>query len=520
MVAPVDVFVYFIHPESLANLRELFESRSNSGSGRVLISLVQGEVNTAVATARSEVGEAPLGVVTSSESDALQAIVAGADEAMTPASSNVEDIILFLDRLRVRAGIRRESESHDRDFAQAEKLAALGTLVAGVAHELNNPLSTITLGLDVFRSMLLPDLEEIWRFRGIVAQNDALSSDEARELLNTLQSNMPDVRGLLSDLSLATDSVSQLVQDLRVFSRSNMEEEPTFFSPAAVIEQSIRLVRREFGPSTIVEQDYEGVLPELYLPRNRLAQVLTNLLVNAAHAIREVKREVHQIRVGARIDDQHIAISVTDTGPGIPEETLERIFDPFFTTKREGQGTGLGLSISRSIVQHMGGDLAVSSVYGDGATFICFLPLPTQAQVRGSSRLRRPMLSALDRGGIDSVLLIDDDDRVLRATSRALRGKYKVLIARDGQEACELLASGSHADAIVMELDLPEMDGLQFYAWLTEHHPELTNKVVVATAAQEREKFRDFLRDCTLVVLHKPLSTEALFNAVSAALQD
>ena len=286
-----------------------------------------------------------------------------------------------------------------------------------------------------------------------------------------------------------------------------------------MVEQSIRLVRREFGYGTIIEQDYEGILPTLCLPRNRLAQVLTNLFVNAAHAIREIERDVHQIRVGARVDEQHIAISITDTGPGIPEQDLERIFDPFFTTKREGEGTGLGLSISRSIVQQMGGDLAAMSVYGDGATFVCFLPLPKPGQLARGSRLRRPVLTPLLPGAIKSVLLIDDDDRVLRATSRALRDNYKVVVARDGQEACELLSSGSHADAIVMELELPEMDGPEFYRWLTAHHPELTNRIVVATAAQEREKYRDFLKDSSLVILHKPMGTEALLEAVANALQ-
>src|SRR5690606_7873214 len=148
-----------------------------------------------------------------------------------------------------------------------------------------------------------------------------------------------------------------------------------------VIEPDARIGRRQFGPKTIVEQDYEDGLPELYLPRNRLAQVLTNLLVNAAHATSEMKRDFHQVKASARVDEEHLAISVSDTGPGIPERALEQIFDPFYTTKGEGRGTGLGLSISRSILQHLGGDLVVSSIFGEGATFLCFLPLPTPAQL-------------------------------------------------------------------------------------------------------------------------------------------
>jgi CheY-like chemotaxis protein len=217
------------------------------------------------------------------------------------------------------------------------------------------------------------------------------------------------------------------------------------------------------------------------------------------------------------MDEANIAISISDTGPGIPEDALERIFDPFFTTKRESQGTGLGLSISRTIIQQMGGDLVVSSVYGDGATFSCFLPLPTNDQVHGEVRFRRRVLAPAIRG-IKSVLLVDDDDRVLRTMSRALREKYKVMIARDGQEACDLLLSGSHADAIVMELDLPEMDGPRFFDWLREHLPELTRRIVVATGAQESDRYREFLEDSTLTLLPKPMGTEALLEAVAEVL--
>ena len=518
MVAPVDVYVCFCTLETYERFHEQIEKRASVGAGYVTTFLAQGEISAIVEAARVEWGGVPLGIVTANEGDALEAIRAGADEAHALPQDQPSAITVFLDRTRVRAAQRRERERQTEDFVQAEKLTALGTLVAGVGHELNNPLSTITLGFDVLREVLVPDLNAIWEVRDRVKEDGTLSPQDSAKLLKKLSSRMMDVRGLLTDLSTSTEAVSQLVQDLRVFSRHNISEHPALFQPRVVIDQAIRLVRREFGPNTVIEQDYADTLPELLLQRNRLAQVITNLLVNAAHAIRGVHRETHTVRISARVDDEHLALSISDTGPGIPEEALERIFDPFFTTKREGEGTGLGLSISRSIIIQMGGDLAVTSVLGEGATFICFLPLPTERDVERSKQTKPRLPQRPQPSSKRSVLIIDDDERVLRATSRSLRDSYKVLIARDGQEATDLLMSGSHADAIVMELDLPETDGPTFYQWLLSNRPDLAKTVVVATAAQEQTRFLEFLKKTNLTALHKPIGKDELFASLEAVL--
>jgi signal transduction histidine kinase len=519
MVAPVDVYVYFNSSELLSKHRAVLERRSSAGGGAVSIALEHGEMAAVVEAARAQIGSAPLGIVASTEAQALEAIRAGADQAQVLHSDSEQDITLFLDHTRVRASTRREGERFVNDLAQAEKLTALGTLVAGVGHELNNPLSTITLGFDVLRLNLLPDLNRTLKTHERLNTGEGLSSEEISELLSSLSGSIAEMDELLDDLATSTASVSQLVRDLRVFSRNNVAETPTLFQPEQVIEQAIRLVRREFGPNTVLEQDYEDSLPPLLLERNRLAQVVTNLLVNAAHAMNEVARKGHRVRIRARVDEQHLAISIEDTGPGIPEHALERIFDPFFTTKREGQGTGLGLSISRSIIMQMGGDMAVSSTYGEGATFLLFLPLPSPDEIQ-SATTKRSLLPPLgESANRPSVMIVDDDEGVIRATSRSLREEFTVIVARDGVEATELLSSGSRADAIVLELDLPEMDGRELYGWIRERFPELARKVIVATAAQERKKFREFLSEHKLPVLHKPLSREGLLTTLRTVIQ-
>lgn len=520
MVAPVDTFVYFACPERFEHLQEMFEQRSGRGGARVVTALVLDEITAVVDAARLQIAGEPLGIIAKSESDALDALMAGADEASALDDADEAAITQFLDRVRVRAGVRREGEQRTQDFVQAEKLTALGTLVAGVAHEVNNPLSTITLGFDVLRAGSLADLQVIWGLRQRFVDKGSLEVGDAERVLMGLRANAIDAGGLIDDIGSATQSVTALVQDLRIFSRSDNTDRATAFHPRAVIEQALRLVKREFGSKTVIEQDYDEDLPQLCLPRNRLTQVITNLLVNAAHATQAIERPLHRVRVSARLDDQHLALSIADSGPGIPGDVLERIFDPFFTTKREGQGTGLGLSISRSIVQHMGGDLVASSVDGEGATFVCFLPLPTEDILESTKRYREPLpASSSSSSRRYSVLLVDDDAAVLRTMARILRDDYKVLVARDGQEACELLSSGSRADMVVMELDLPELDGPDFYAWLKARHPQLSTRVIVSTAAQDRERFRRFIETHEFTVLHKPLNKDALLSALRALAQ-
>jgi two-component system NtrC family sensor kinase len=512
MVAPLDTFIYFQDLSEYERFRDKFETRSGTGGGRVFAAPLLTELVRGIDDARSSIGGAPLGVVTSSQGDALEAIVAGADDAAPLQDDSDSTVTTFLDRVRTRAQVRREGERRQRDFVHAEKLAALGSVVAGVAHEVNNPLSTITLAFDIIRGNFLSDLTKVCDVRD--ALETGLSSEDAIAAIKSVRTDSKDLLGLLDDMVGATDAVAELVRDLRVFSRSDTGEQAVKFRADIVVDQALRLVRKEFGPNTLVEFDVDEDLPELFLPKNRLAQVLTNLLLNAAHATREVQRDMHRIRIGARVDEQHLALSISDTGPGIPEDSLEKIFDPFFTTKREGQGTGLGLSTSRSILQHMGGDMAVSSVDGSGATFVCFLPLPDEMAQESTQRRREPLPTSPPPGPRSSVLMIDDDARVLRVTARILQEHFNVLVARDGREACELLESGSRADAVLLELALPEMDGPEFYRWALSNKPHLKDRIVFLTAAQERDEYRRFLQEFSPPIIHKPPSRERLLGVL------
>lgn len=512
MAASITTTLYTYVADQLPELRQFAAALVARGADPVEVRLATEELQVLLARQHSAFGRGPVGVLVGSDTAVLDAIALGADDAVVMPTLDEPAVLAFLDRVRLRAKQRREVERITQDVAHAEKLTALGTLVAGVGHELNNPLSAITLNLEILSDLVMNNLKTIVQVKELAA-----SRERDPALLEALTRLAPDharVGRIFEDVSAATDLVAELVRDLRVFSRSSHLERTTVVDPSSVIEQALRLVRREIISHGIIERDYDAHVPKIVAPRNRLTQVLTNLLVNAAHAIAERPGIAHRVRVSVRSDEQFVAISVSDTGPGVPEDAIERIFDPFYTTKREGYGTGLGLSISRAALRQLGGDLMVTSVYGEGATFICLIPLATPDSLQAANSWVAYSIEIPEEVTSMNVLLVDDDERVLRAGARVLQGRHRVLTARDGQEAIELLSSGSNADVVVLELDVPEVDGIELYEWLEANQPQLAKRVVIATAAQDRERFSEFLRQHPLTVLSKPFRADALLNAI------
>lgn len=504
-----------------AELTELAASLSWAAYRGVSFELAVGEPFVVVAGFRERVGGVPIGYVGLTEPDVLQALDGGADEA---AVLTVEATALaaFVDRLEVRARLRAETARHHHSLANAEKLTALGTLVAGIGHEINNPLSAVTLSLEAMRLHVLPLLEAAWEIGRRVDRGESpSSSEEVRRLLRKvtqLEREALDMRSTFDEMAEATRSIAEIVRDLRVFARSEQDEPAEVVEVSELVDQAVRLVGREVMSHGLIERDCPSTLPRLVLPRNRVMQVLTNVLINAAHAIREIQRPSHRVRIHARADEDFVAISVSDTGPGIPLESLERIFDPFFSTKRQEIGTGLGLAISRSILRRLGGDLAVESIHGDGATFIALLPLPTKEELRVAlNRTGSLRISAPRRRG-SSVLLVDEDERVLRSYARVLHGDHRILFAHDGVEAIELLESGSAPDVIVAELGSASDAGLAIHRWLFEHQPVMTRRLVIALSSSADARHEAFLGAHEGPLLHKPVGGDDLVRAIDAAL--
>lgn len=266
---------------------------------------------------------------------------------------------------------KTELERVQAQLVHSEKMASLGQLAAGIAHELNNPAGFI------FSNMaLLP--RYVSRLEQILSTYEAVSLTDSDAERIRVAKNDTDCGNLLTDLtSIAADSyhgaerIREVVQNLRLFSRLD-EAEFKQVDLHEGIESTLRLLSKYYtSPFITLRRDY-GNLPPINCYAGQLNQVWMNLLVNAAQAIGEVQGEV-DIRTWH--DDQTVTASISDTGKGIAPEHLRKIFDPFFTTKPVGEGTGLGLSISHGIVVRHRGTLSVESVLGRGTTFTVSLPV-------------------------------------------------------------------------------------------------------------------------------------------------
>jgi signal transduction histidine kinase len=449
------------------------------------------DVAETVRRVRRARGPAPLGMVVVDDANALIAIEAGADDAIPERRLDATSVLAFVDAVMLRARIRRERDQMRAVAVQSERLASLGMVVAGVAHEANNPLTSLLLSTDVFRL----------RLRRAAANGAAVD---------------PELDEILNEIEASSHAVVRIVQDLKVFSRPGDDRGPEIVDLRAMIGQVLRIVGRQIRASATLELDYQMDLPTVMATPDQLAQVLTNVLLNAAQAVSEVAGRPHRIRVSTQYDDEAVAISVSDTGPGIPADVLSRIFDPFFTTKGTTGGTGLGLAISRDLMRRLGGDLLVESVHGQGATFIAIVPRPDAAELAAAAarRSRHPTPPESAASG-RRVLAVDADEGVLRAVARALEPHYEVLLANDGQEASDLLASGSQVDAVVIDASAPAHSAAVLRDWLLQRgHPLATR--MVALSSDEELRFEPPGPEPR--VLRKPISRKALLEAIGRAL--
>ncbi len=509
----------------LANARETAAALVHSLGRRletdeVEVRWVEGSLAAAIDAVREEHGPVPIGVATRSASETIEAIELDVDEAMSLDGRDLAQVNELLDRTRIRGIRRAEAERSKVAVAHAEKLAALGTLVAGVAHEVNNPLTSITLLLDLFPTQLEAAADAIEEVQAASSAGRGLSADEVLRLGALAQAfgSRREVLESVEEVRGACRTIHEIVKDLRVFAHADEAEAPQVVSVPSLIEQTLRVVGREISSVAIVERDYGSDIPEILVPHARITQVLTNVFVNTTHALREVERDPHRVRISLRADDDMVAISISDTGPGVPPSALERIFDPFYTTRRASFGTGLGLSISRNLMRRMGGDLLVESVFGEGATFIVLVPRSSPEALRAARSQPRIPTSTPTAHGRHALLVLDTSPQMLRAYARVLGPRFDLIFASDAEEAIELMSSGSSADAVLAEVGFSPLDGRRLYAWLADRRPALAKRTVFIAAEPSAERARRELSGLPNTILRKPTSANALLQAIEGAI--
>lgn len=379
-------------------------------------------------------------------------------------------------------------------LVNAEKFAAIGQLAAGVAHELNNPASWILLGLTHAQRR--------------IADVRALDpSDHVRraDIYADLESTLDDARA-------GMERIRDVVSDLRTLSRADSDG-TTFVSLNEVVEVSCKLARPAYQTTASIVLDL-GELPMIHGSQARLGQLVTNLVLNAAHAIGTRGGESNEIVVTTRHIDDYVMLSVEDTGSGIPDTIGDRVFDPYFTTKPAEVGTGLGLALVRKIASAHGGEARLGKGRLRGACIEVLLPLPMTSGPVPAKRSRPITIPRRCR-----LLIIDDEPMLLRALSSALDDAHDVVIAQGGEEAVALLEKDRAFDLIVCDLQMPVLDGVAVYEAVATHAPDRLASIVFMTGGVVTSRVQTFLSRTRPRVLEKPIELDALVELAASAIR-
>ncbi|HLQ58406.1 MAG TPA: ATP-binding protein [Gemmatimonadales bacterium] len=363
-----------------------------------------------------------------------------------------------------------EQRRTQTQLQQAEKLAAIGQLVSGVAHEINNPAAIIS---GFAQTLLLDQLP-------------------------------PDQRETVQMMYDEATRIGRITSNLLAFARAGSKER-TLVELNETVRRTFAL--RSYHLTTLnitVNLELDEANPKAWANGSEVQQLLLNLLINAEQALTTVPgRRAITIRT-MTAGDEGIQLQVADTGPGIPTDIQEKIFDPFFTTKPEGTGTGLGLSICYGIAHDHGGRISVHSVPGHGATFTVALPRDARTRQRTTPAPMRVPVEAREPDDALSVLLIDDEEGLRRAVVSFLKRRgMRIIAVEDGGDALRVLRR-ERFDVIVSDVRMPGMSGGEFLERLRREHPAMVNRLIFTTGDTFASDTSSLLRESGVPSLVKP----------------
>ncbi len=363
-----------------------------------------------------------------------------------------------------------------------DRMASMGTLAAGVAHEINNPLAYVVANLDAISERIAKLPPDLW-------------------------ADLPELVGEVRD---GADRVRRIVRDLKTFSRPD-EERREAIDLRRLLDSCINLATNEIRHRAQLVRHYENV-PAIAGNSGRLGQVFLNLLINAAQSIPDGAAERNQVFAHVRQDSaEWVVVEIHDTGAGIAPEIRPHIFEPFFTTKPIGIGTGIGLAVCHSIVTGMGGEISVDSEVGKGSIFRVRLPC------RPAATQSAPGHSPAEEKRSGRVLIVDDEPLVGRAVARLL-GRHEVVVTHGAREALGRIVAGEHFDVLVCDLMMPDMTGIDLHTHLVGLGRGLERRMVFMTGGAFTSRAEEFLSQIPNARLDKPLDARELRRAVQDAL--
>ena len=359
----------------------------------------------------------------------------------------------------------------------SEKFAALGELLASVAHELNNRVAPILI------------------YSQILQQSVTGEKDEKR--LHVIEESAIGAKAILETL-------------LSYSREGNREKEAINLNQT--LQNTLTLTEYKMRNHGIkLSVDISPHLPPTKVNEKQMAQVFLNIINNAIHSMENTGGT---LSIQSAYDDEKVEFKMSDTGPGVPGELSEKIFDPFFTTKESGKGTGLGLSISKKYVEENGGKIRIDPAYAGGAAFVIEIP---RMEARGETsevtaeRAQQPE-------NLARILVVDDDSTISDVIRDVLGPNYLVEFAVDGRDATEKI-EGDSFDLLLVDYHMPSLDGKQLYEWVAGNHPSLKRRIVFSTGDIFDEKIRDFIDGTGCRCLIKPFTTASLREIVSDTLR-
>ncbi len=371
------------------------------------------------------------------------------------------------------------------------RLAGLGMLVAGVAHEINNPLTFV-----------LPALKDAIRIA------DTLGGNVAHRI---------ELQTLLTEALEGVQRVAKIASDLREFKRSDDTLVATDVNSIVIDTINLADVRLR---GKVKLRHVLGMPIEVMGNPTRLSQVILNLVLNAAQAIPSAQQHAAEISVRSWHDSEHVHISVEDNGEGIEPGKVEKIFDPFFSTKNAG--TGLGLSVCAGIVKRMGGWIEVDSTVGVGSVFTVVIPSVREKELNIGLPQKKEQPAPLSLRPVDpesivppsteplKLLVVDDEPLVIRSVKRMVGRHANVVQASGGWEAINLLREGLQVECVVSDMVMPEGGGLELWAWVRENRPELRERFCFMTGMAPSEGADPDLPPA----IHKPFSVDELVSTL------
>ncbi|HXI03706.1 MAG TPA: ATP-binding protein, partial [Candidatus Saccharimonadales bacterium] len=379
-------------------------------------------------------------------------------------------------QVRIRS---KELEEAQSQLVQAEKMSAVGLLVSGVAHELNNPLA------------------------GVVGFSQLLLKEDVAER----------VRRGLERINKEAERCKKIVQNLQTFARKHKPEKD-YIGINGILESCIDLRAYQLRVDNIkVVADLDPALPKTMADFHQLQQVFINIMVNAQQAM-VAQSSGGTLTLRTRTDGGQIRVEMRDSGPGIPEEILPRLFDPFFTTKEVGQGTGLGLSICYGIIEEHRGRIYARNAPDGGAIFVVEIP------VIAAEEKARPQAPELDASGAEeplrpaNILVVDDELTIIDILFQVLKADgHRVDTALSGTAALRKIERERY-DVIISDLKMPGMSGQQLYEQVRRRDEALARRIVFSTGDTVSDDTRSFLESSGNRYLQKPFELDTIRRIV------